>query len=201
MYIELEVSNKRSNVKRLLIRERAIIGRQNHCDIRVVSNELSREHCRIEVDHDEAHLIDLGSTNGTYLNQNKLEPHQPYQLSEGDIIRLGPAAFSIRIHDMNESAALDETLSSVSEETINGEVELTSNVPPISQDEETISVDDLESSAEGDSPVQFTEDELDDLIDEEAEEDDSFLAGVSSDSDMKAVSDDDDAYDRFLSDL
>ncbi|TWT60270.1 FHA domain-containing protein [Rubinisphaera italica] len=200
MYIELEVSNKRSNVKRLIIRERAIIGRQNHCDIRVVSNELSREHCRIEVDHDEAHLIDLGSTNGTYLNQNKLEPHQPYQLNEGDIIRLGPAAFSIRIHDLNESAAMDETLSSVSEDTINGDVELTSTVPPISHDEETISVGELESS-DDDSPIQFTEDELDDLIDEEAEEDDSFMAGVSSDADVKTVSDEDDAYDRFLSDL
>ncbi|HBN76947.1 MAG TPA: hypothetical protein DD473_14240 [Planctomycetaceae bacterium] len=200
MYIELEVSNKRSNVKRLIIRERAIIGRQNHCDIRVVSNELSREHCRIEVDHDEAHLIDLGSTNGTYLNQNKLEPHQPYQLNEGDIIRLGPAAFSIRIHDLNESAAMDETLSSVSEDTINGDVELTSTAPPISHDEETISVGELESS-DDDSPIQFTEDELDDLVDEEAEEDDSFMAGVSSDADVKTVSDEDDAYDRFLSDL
>ncbi len=201
MYIELEVSNKRSNVKRLIIRERAIIGRQNHCDIRVVSNELSREHCRIEVDHDEAHLIDLGSTNGTYLNQNKLESHQPYQLNEGDIIRLGPAAFSIRIHDLNETVAVDETLSSVSEDTINGDVELTTTVPPISHDEETLSINDLKSSAEGDSPVQFTEDELDDLIDEEAEEDESFMAGVSSDADLKSVSDDDDAYDRFLSDL
>ncbi|MCG6154790.1 FHA domain-containing protein [Rubinisphaera margarita] len=196
MHIELEVSNKRSNVKRLVIRERAIIGRQNHCDIRVVSGELSREHCRIEVDHDDAHLIDLGSTNGTYLNRKKLEAHQPYELSEGDTIQLGPAAFSVHIIHESESLQENETISSISDETLTGDLDSHVSGAHVGAGDETIPADEQHSVAESG----FTEEELEELIDED-EDSDSFLAGVTSDNDMKTVDDDDDAYDKFLSDL
>jgi len=196
MHIELEVSNKRSNVKRLVIRERAIIGRQNHCDIRVVSGELSREHCRIEVDHDDAHLIDLGSTNGTYLNRKKLEPHQPYGLTEGDTIQLGPAAFSVHIVHESETLKEHETISSLSDETLTGDLDSHVSSSHVGAGDETIPAGEQQSVAE----PSFTEEELEDLIDED-EDSDSFLAGVTSDNDMETVENDDDAYDKFLSDL
>ncbi len=197
MHIELEVSNKRSNVKRLVIRERAIIGRQNHCDIRVVSGELSREHCRIEVDHEDAHLIDLGSTNGTYLNRKKLEAHQPYELTEGDTIQLGPAAFSVHIIHESETLQENETISSLSDETLTGDLDSHVSSSHVGAGDETVPADEQQNSM---AEPSFTEDELEDLIDED-EDSDSFLAGVTSDNDMEAVENDDDAYDKFLSDL
>ncbi|MEM6399090.1 MAG: FHA domain-containing protein, partial [Cyanobacteria bacterium P01_D01_bin.116] len=43
----------------------------------------------IVVEENTYYLIDLGSSNGTYLNGNKLEKHTRYQLNLGDRIDLG----------------------------------------------------------------------------------------------------------------
>ncbi|MGH7595618.1 MAG: FHA domain-containing protein [bacterium] len=50
---------------------------------------VSRNHARIERIAEAFHLIDLGSTNGTYLNDKKLEADQPYELHPGDQIKIG----------------------------------------------------------------------------------------------------------------
>lgn len=97
MHVELLVENKRSNVKRLLIRQQAVIGRQVHCDIRVVSTEISREHCRIEIRDEGPVLEDLGSTNGTFINRKRVETRAEVLLHDGDEILIGPAAFSVHV--------------------------------------------------------------------------------------------------------
>jgi pSer/pThr/pTyr-binding forkhead associated (FHA) protein len=50
---------------------------------------VSRQHCLLR--RQGAHLIltDLGSTNGTYLNGERISPHRPHRLSEGDRLILG----------------------------------------------------------------------------------------------------------------
>ncbi|MEM6402120.1 MAG: FHA domain-containing protein, partial [Cyanobacteria bacterium P01_D01_bin.116] len=50
---------------------------------------ISRVHAEIVVEENTYYLIDLGSSNGTYLNGNKLEKHTRYQLNLGDRIDLG----------------------------------------------------------------------------------------------------------------
>jgi len=50
---------------------------------------VSRNHARIERIAESFHLIDLGSTNGTYLNDEKLEADQPHELHPGDRIKIG----------------------------------------------------------------------------------------------------------------
>lgn len=50
---------------------------------------VSRLHATIERNEDVLTLIDLGSSNGTHLNGQRLTPHQPRVLREGDEIRLG----------------------------------------------------------------------------------------------------------------
>ncbi|MCA8989500.1 MAG: FHA domain-containing protein [Planctomycetaceae bacterium] len=199
MYIELEVSNKRSNVKRLVIRDRAIIGRQSHCDIRVVSSELSREHCRIDLDGKDAQLTDLGSTNGTYLNRKKLEGHQAYPIRNGDLIQLGPAAFCVHLKEVDKVTASLETLSGVSQETISGESGFSSvPVDLVSDDESTVPADELMADLSAEQ-AEFSEEEFDEILPDD-DETTSLLAGVASDAELNTV-DDDDAYDRFLKDL
>jgi len=34
-------------------------------------------------------IIDLDSSNGTFLNEDTLEPHEPYQLRDGDDLQMG----------------------------------------------------------------------------------------------------------------
>ncbi len=50
---------------------------------------VSRRHALIRRGEDTLTLLDLGSTNGTYLNGQRLIPNQPRVLRDGDEIRLG----------------------------------------------------------------------------------------------------------------
>ena len=63
------------------------MGREAGNDIILIENGVSRFHCNL-VQYDDGYVIeDLGSTNGTYLNDVKVI--QPQPIAEGDIIRLG----------------------------------------------------------------------------------------------------------------
>ncbi len=50
---------------------------------------VSRNHCHITVDQRRYHLSDLASSNGTYVNDERLTPHVPRLLRDGDRIRIG----------------------------------------------------------------------------------------------------------------
>ncbi len=50
---------------------------------------VSRRHAAIRASGDHLHVWDLGSSNGTFLNGQRLTPDRPYMLHDGDEIRLG----------------------------------------------------------------------------------------------------------------
>jgi hypothetical protein len=50
---------------------------------------VSRRHAAIRLQDRQLHLSDLGSSNGTFINGTRLTAHRPYQLRDGDEIRLG----------------------------------------------------------------------------------------------------------------
>ena len=51
-----------------------MIGRDTHCDLSVMDEALSAHHARITFHHGQWWLEDLNSTNGTFLNREKLNP-------------------------------------------------------------------------------------------------------------------------------
>jgi hypothetical protein len=59
-----------------------------------VEKGISREHAEMRSSEDELVLVDLGSTNGTFINENQLTPSVPEVLHDGDLIRLG----QMRLH-------------------------------------------------------------------------------------------------------
>lgn len=63
------------------------IGRQQECVISVPSSKVSRRHASIQRVLGRYTVVDLGSTNGTYLNGQRLEKAQ--ELSDGDNIKVG----------------------------------------------------------------------------------------------------------------
>jgi diguanylate cyclase (GGDEF)-like protein len=63
------------------------IGRQAECVISVPSSKVSRRHASVQRVLGRYTLADLGSTNGTYLNGQRIERSQ--QLSDGDKIKVG----------------------------------------------------------------------------------------------------------------
>ena len=68
-----------------------LIGRSSECDIhfREDATDVSRRHCRIEVQGGHVRLTDLSSTCGTYLRGEKLTPNVPVLLHKGDTFALG----------------------------------------------------------------------------------------------------------------
>lgn len=212
MYVELQVDNRRSNIKRLIIRDRAVIGRQSHCDIRVVSNEISREHCQIEVRPEGAMLIDMGSTNGTFLNRKRVESKLAILLQEGDQILVGPAGFTVHLIEStggnSPQSPVGQTLttphSTESEPGLQEDLaedcqEMAAEGSVSREQQDSAEIASLESDAE---QVAFSEEELNDLAGDEPSdaELDSFLAGVASDNDLQTLTEDD-AFEKYLKDL
>ena len=69
-----------------LEKDQVVIGRGDKVDLRLVDDGISREHVRISKDEGRIVLEDLGSTNGTYCNGQRVERHP---LTEGDKILIG----------------------------------------------------------------------------------------------------------------
>ncbi len=71
-----------------LDQELVAIGRHPDNDIVLDSSELSRHHCALHLGEDGYAVEDLGSRNGTYVNEEKLPPQVRHKLTAGDLIRL-----------------------------------------------------------------------------------------------------------------
>lgn len=70
-----------------LKREKLLIGRADECDVRPLSEEVSRRHCAIHVDGVRVWAEDLKSRNGTYVNGTRIEGRA--ELADGDMVRIG----------------------------------------------------------------------------------------------------------------
>jgi diguanylate cyclase (GGDEF)-like protein len=70
-----------------------VIGREDGCEIAVPLETISRRHARVSTRGASTFLRDLGSTNGTFLNDEPLAPNEDRALRSGDLIRVGSAIF------------------------------------------------------------------------------------------------------------
>ena len=85
-----------------LTRERTVIGRGQKAQVRMLDDGVSREHCEILMNGEQAVLHDLGSTNGTFCRGARIERQD---LEDGDKILVGSGTvLKFTYHD-----SLDET--------------------------------------------------------------------------------------------
>lgn len=73
---------------------RHVIGRAKEAELRIPVDIVSRSHCEIVVDDGGVVVRDLESSNGTFVNCQRVEEET---LSAGDLIAVGPAVFVVRI--------------------------------------------------------------------------------------------------------
>jgi DNA-binding winged helix-turn-helix (wHTH) protein len=71
-----------------------LLGRDPAAAVSIEDRTVSRHHARIVIDGGHARLEDLGSKNGTWLAGRRIASPEP--LSDGDGIRVGPAALIFR---------------------------------------------------------------------------------------------------------
>jgi pSer/pThr/pTyr-binding forkhead associated (FHA) protein len=73
---------------------KTIIGRQEDCDLRIPLGEISRKHAMVVLDDDTVLIRDMGSANGTYVNNQRVTEQE---LNAGDHIVIGPVVFTVQI--------------------------------------------------------------------------------------------------------
>jgi diguanylate cyclase (GGDEF)-like protein len=70
-----------------------VVGRDADCDIPVPLDTVSRRHCCFQRRDGTSFLRDLGSTNGTFLNDRELPGEKDVALRSGDLVHIGSAIF------------------------------------------------------------------------------------------------------------
>lgn len=79
----------------VLSKDRNVIGRQEGCQLRIPIAGVSRTHCEIAVANGSITVKDLGSSNGTFINQEKIT-EQP--VAAGDLLSVGGQVFLIQVN-------------------------------------------------------------------------------------------------------
>ena len=82
----------------IINKPRFVLGKDEaHVDYCIKKNgAISRQHAAISVMQDGVYVEDLGSTNGTFVNGNKLSASMPRMLNSGDVIKLADEEFEFR---------------------------------------------------------------------------------------------------------
>ncbi len=92
----IRIDRGKENVRRFLQPE-IMIGRDPNCDLAVIDETLSAHHARLAHHHGQWWLEDLDSTNGTFLNREKL--NTPAVVITGDKFKCGNTVFGIQVED------------------------------------------------------------------------------------------------------
>ena len=72
------------------------LGRAPEADLILDAALVSRVHCRLEAELERVSVIDLSSTNGTYINDARIERGS---VSDGDRLRVGRVEFTVKRFD------------------------------------------------------------------------------------------------------
>jgi len=73
-----------------------IVGRAPSSDIAIFDPTISRRHAELQVDDSGLRVRDLGSSNGTFHNGERLEDEEPVTIAPGDTITFGKVAFRVQ---------------------------------------------------------------------------------------------------------
>jgi pSer/pThr/pTyr-binding forkhead associated (FHA) protein len=83
-----------------ITKTRAVIGRNTECDIQISLGMVSRRHCELSAKKDKVTVRDLGSSNGTYVNNKRV---QESEIGAGDTLTIGPVIFTVVINGSPEN--------------------------------------------------------------------------------------------------
>lgn len=82
-----------------------VVGRGADCDIQVDRDSVSRRHARFVLDDEYWYVEDLGSTNGTYVND---APVRQAPLRDSDLVKIGAAIFKFLTGSGVEASYFEE---------------------------------------------------------------------------------------------
>jgi pSer/pThr/pTyr-binding forkhead associated (FHA) protein len=104
-----------------------IAGRHSGCDARLDSSRVSRRHCCLAVRCGEVLVRDLGSTNGTWVNDRRIKDSA---LRPGDVLGIAHLRFRLVMLGPAESGGPCEPEPTAPEHVSDKEAALLDEVPP-----------------------------------------------------------------------
>lgn len=63
-------------------------------DAVITESTISRVHAKITQEEENLYITDMGSTNGTYINEENIEPHTRIQIKIGDLLRFANVSYT-----------------------------------------------------------------------------------------------------------
>lgn len=88
MFIEIANGKDKTRLHRLT-KDTSFLGSQADSDICIPDKEVSRKHLTIILENETCFVIDRGSTNGTFINDQKIEPGKKVEWPEFAHLRIG----------------------------------------------------------------------------------------------------------------
>jgi pSer/pThr/pTyr-binding forkhead associated (FHA) protein len=104
IFLSIQLGQGKESVRQFS-QPQIMIGRDTKCDLSVMDEALSAHHARLTHHHGQWWLEDLDSTNGTYLNHERLTT--PAVVITGDHFKCGNTVFGIQVED-RDGLSLDE---------------------------------------------------------------------------------------------
>lgn len=96
MEVKLVVTNGKQAGTEISVKGNSLlIGRGEECNLRPQSSLVSRKHCQLEIAESAVSIEDFGSTNGTFLNDQRIEGRR--ELHNGDQVRVGMLTFEVQL--------------------------------------------------------------------------------------------------------
>lgn len=95
-----------------------VVGRAPSSDIAIFDGTVSRRHAELQVDETGVQVRDLGSSNGTFHNGERIDDGEPVTLAPGDTITFGKVAF--RVQPVTPPAPYSPSIAPGASESSNG---------------------------------------------------------------------------------
>ncbi|MBW4657856.1 MAG: FHA domain-containing protein [Drouetiella hepatica Uher 2000/2452] len=86
-----------------------LVGRASNCDLALESPDVSRVHGRIKARQGEYYYTDLGSANGSHINNEQVQAHQSHALKVNDLLRIADFVLLVEAIEPTESSAESST--------------------------------------------------------------------------------------------
>lgn len=96
MQVFLELSgHPKANVRRVVLSRTTVVGRSRGCGLQIASASVSRKHCELRISDDDVSVTDLGSSNGTFIDAERLPAGERRRLPPGSRLNVGGVRFVV----------------------------------------------------------------------------------------------------------
>ena len=109
MYLEIMVGNSEEPILKSLNQSKLTIGSVESNDIVINSPSVSRKHLVVINESENFYVIDQGSTNGTFINEERLIPGRKVELTSFFPVRLGDDVLLTLLSENDDTGAFESS--------------------------------------------------------------------------------------------